>query len=46
MSIGSIIGGFIGARLSLEIKETRLRLLIITVILVAAIKLFLDAFGI
>ena len=46
MSIGSVIGGFIGARLSLEIKETRLRLLIITVILVAAIKLFLDAFGI
>ncbi|MFM7796681.1 MAG: sulfite exporter TauE/SafE family protein, partial [Candidatus Nitrosotenuis sp.] len=46
MSIGSIMGGLVGARLSVEIKETRLRLLIIIVILIAAIKLFLDAFGI
>ena len=46
LSIGAFAGGLVGARLSLEIRETRLRILIIVVIIAAAIKLFLDAFGI
>ncbi len=46
LSIGAFAGGILGARLSLEIKENRLRILIISMILVAAIKLFLDAIGI
>lgn len=46
LSIGAFAGGFLGARLSLEIKENRLRIIIILVIIVAAIKLFLDAAGI
>lgn len=46
LSIGAFAGGLVGARLSLEIKENWLRILIITAILVAAIKLILDALGI
>ena len=46
LSIGAFAGGLLGARLSLEIKENRLRLLIVAVILIAAIKLILDAIGI
>jgi uncharacterized membrane protein YfcA len=46
LSIGAFVGGLLGARLSLEIKENRLRLLIVVVILIAAIKLILDAMGI
>jgi uncharacterized membrane protein YfcA len=46
LSIGAFGGGLVGARLSLEIKENWLRILIIVVILIAAIKLVLDAFGI
>jgi uncharacterized membrane protein YfcA len=46
LSVGAFAGGLLGARLSLEIKENRLRLLIIAVILIAAIKLILDSMGI
>ena len=46
LAIGAFVGGLIGARLSLEIKENRLRLIIIAVILAAAAKLILDALGI
>ncbi len=46
LSIGAFGGGLVGARMSLEIKENRLRMLIIAVILIAAVKLVLDAFGI
>ncbi len=46
LSIGAFAGGLLGARLSLEIKENRLRLLIVVVILIAAIKLILDSMGI
>jgi uncharacterized protein len=46
LSIGAFAGGLVGARLSLDIKENKIRILIILVILAAAIKLFLDAFGI
>lgn len=46
LSIGAFAGGLLGARLSLEIKENRLRILIVAVIMAAAIKLILDAMGI
>lgn len=46
LSIGAFAGGLLGARLSLDIKENRLRLLIVAVIVAAAIKLILDAVGI
>ena len=46
LAIGAFVGGLIGARLSLEIKENKLCLIIIAVILAAAAKLILDALGI
>jgi uncharacterized membrane protein YfcA len=46
LSVGAFAGGLVGARLSLEIKENKIRFLIVAAILAAAIKLFLDAFGI
>jgi hypothetical protein len=46
LSIGAFTGGLVGARLSLEIKENKIRFLIVVAILAAAIKLFLDALGI
>jgi len=46
LSTGAFAGGLVGARLSLEIKESKIRILIVVVILIAAVKLFLDALGI
>lgn len=46
LSVGAFVGGMIGARLSVDLKENSIRLLICTVIVIAAIKMFLDAFGI
>lgn len=43
LAAGAFGGGLIGARLSVEIKENRLRILVIAVLLIAAIKLILDA---
>ena len=43
LSIGSFIGGLIGARLSLDIREQSLQILVSIIILVAAIKLFFDS---
>ena len=43
LASGAFVGGFVGARLSVEIKETRLKVLISIVMIVASIKLFLDA---
>jgi len=43
LALGSFIGGFVGARLSLEIKEKFLQILVSIVILIAAIKLFFDS---
>ena len=40
---GSFIGGLVGARISLEIKERYLQILIVIVILITAGKLFLDS---
>jgi len=43
LAIGSFIGGLVGARLSLDIKERYLQILVSVVILVAAAKLFFDS---
>ncbi len=43
LSIGAFVGGLVGAKLSLDIKETSLKILISIVMIAAAIKLFLDS---
>jgi hypothetical protein len=43
LAIGSFIGGLIGARLSIDIKERYLKILVSVVILIAAAKLFFDS---
>ncbi len=43
LAIGSFIGGLIGARLSLDVKERYLQILVSVVILIAATKLFFDS---
>ncbi|NNL58467.1 MAG: sulfite exporter TauE/SafE family protein [Nitrosopumilus sp.] len=43
LAIGSFIGGLLGARLSLDVKERYLQILVSAVILIAAGKLFLDS---
>ncbi|MBT8242722.1 MAG: sulfite exporter TauE/SafE family protein [Nitrosopumilus sp.] len=43
LAIGSFIGGLVGARLSIDIKERYLQILVSVVILIAAVKLFFDA---
>ena len=42
LAIGAFGGGLVGARLSLEIKERWLQILVSVVIIAAAIKLFID----
>ena len=43
LAIGSFIGGLVGARLSIDIKERYLQILVSVVILIAAAKLFYDS---
>ena len=43
LAIGSFMGGLVGARLSIEIKERYLQILVSVVILIAAGKLFFDS---
>ena len=43
LAIGSFVGGLVGARLSLEIKEHYLQILVSSVILIASAKLFYDS---
>lgn len=43
LSAGAFIGGIIGARLSLDIKERSLQILVSAIIIIAAIKLFFDS---
>ena len=43
LAIGAFIGGLVGARLSLDIKERYLQILISVVIIIAAGKLFFDS---
>lgn len=45
LSIGAFVGGLVGARLSLEIKERYLQILVSVVMIIAAIKLFYDSTG-
>jgi uncharacterized membrane protein YfcA len=43
LSVGSFVGGIIGARISLNIKERSLQILVSVIIIIAAIKLFIDS---
>ncbi|MCE2505865.1 MAG: sulfite exporter TauE/SafE family protein [Nitrosopumilaceae archaeon] len=43
LAIGSFVGGLVGARLSIDIKERYLQILVSVVILIAAGKLFFDS---
>ncbi len=45
LSIGSFVGGLVGARLSIDIKERYLQILVSVIILIAAAKLFFDSFS-
>jgi len=45
LAIGAFFGGLLGARLSLEIKEKSLKILVSIVLFAAAIKLFIDSFN-
>ena len=45
LSIGSFVGGLVGARLSVDIRERYLQILVSVVILIAAAKLFFDSFS-
>jgi uncharacterized membrane protein YfcA len=46
LSIGAFAGGLVGAKLSLEIKEGSIRILISVMMAATAIKLFMDGAGI
>ena len=43
LAAGAFVGGIIGARLSLDIQERSLQILVSTIIIIAAIKLFFDS---
>jgi len=43
LSAGAFVGGIVGARLSLEIKENSLKILISIVMVAAAVKMFIDS---
>lgn len=43
LAIGAFGGGLVGSRLSLEITEKRLRIIVTVVMIAAAIKLFIDS---
>ena len=45
LSIGAFVGGLVGARLSIDLKENSIRFLITAAIVAAAIKLFIDSFA-
>jgi hypothetical protein len=43
LAAGAFVGGIIGARISLDIKERSLQILVSAIIIIAAIKLFFDS---
>jgi uncharacterized membrane protein YfcA len=43
LSIGAFVGGLIGSRLSLQVEEKKLRILVTVVLVITAIKLFTDS---
>ena len=46
LSIGAFAGGILGARLSLEIKENKLKIIVVIVLIAAAIKMIVDSTGV
>ena len=46
LSIGAFAGGLLGARLSLDIKEVKLKILVTIVLMAAAVKLVIDSMGV
>ncbi len=46
LAVGAFVGGLVGARLSLEIKESRLKILIMIVMIAVAVKFFIDSLGV
>jgi uncharacterized protein len=46
LAAGAFVGGLVGARLSLEIKESGLKILIMIVMIAVAIKFFIDSLGV
>lgn len=43
LATGAFVGGIIGARLSLDVKERSLQILVSAIIIIAAIKMFFDS---
>ena len=43
LAIGAFGGGLLGARLSLEIKEIKLKIIVTIVLMAAAVKLVIDS---
>jgi len=43
LSIGAFAGGLVGSRLSLQVEEKKLRILVTVVLVITAIKLFADS---
>ena len=46
LSIGAFAGGILGARLSLDIKENKLKIIVVIVLIAAAIKMIVDSTGV
>jgi hypothetical protein len=46
LSIGAFAGGILGARLSLEIRENKLKIIVVIVLIAAAIKMIVDSTGV
>lgn len=46
LSVGAFFGGIVGARLSVEIKENSIRIMICVAMAATAIKLFIDGLGV
>ena len=45
LSIGAFVGGLVGSRLSLQIEEKKLKIIVTAVLVITAIKLFIDSTG-
>ncbi len=43
LSLGAFAGGLVGARISLEIKENWLKIIVSVVMVAASVKLFIDS---
>lgn len=45
LSIGAFVGGLAGSKLSLQVEEKKLRIIVTVVLVITAIKLFADSLG-